>query len=136
MRKIRASQIKHPARNSRPVFLPVPLSGLRDDVDAHLWVVSNWLWRRFLAITVVGLFAVGLAGCSSSSSSPPLGQGPYRGHNAAWFSKSQNSDSLHAQLVWCAKHDPQMNVTACASAKKGYTLIGGHWNQSVIDMLK
>ena len=126
-------RIRKSARSNQTMLFVSPVFGSPDHTGADLWSIQNLRWRKFLTLFATGLLVTGLAGCSSSTHA---GQGPYPGHSATWFARGKNADSLHTQMVWCAKNNPQMTVASCAAAKKGYTMIGGHWNQSVIDMLK
>ncbi|OCB03221.1 hypothetical protein BBC27_09095 [Acidithiobacillus ferrivorans] len=119
--------------NNQAVPFASPVFGSPDHPGADLSGIQNLRWQKFLTLFATGLLVTGLAGCSSSTHA---GQGPYSGHNATWFARGKNADALHTQMVWCAKNNPQMTVASCAAAKKGYTMIGGHWNQSVINMLK
>lgn len=133
MMKIPAFREEESVHKNQVVLFVSPVFGSPDRTGADLWSVKNLPWKKFLTLLATGLLVTGLAGCSSSTHAS---QGPYPGHSATWFARGKNADSLHTQMVWCAKNNPQMTVASCAAAKKGYTMIGGHWNQSVIDMLK
>ncbi len=135
MKKILVWPIQRPACDSQPVFWPDRLARLLNPVSTHSRHVLSLSWRGLLMIFVTGIFVTGLVGCSSGSSTPS-GQGPHPEQSAAWFAQTRNMDALQAQLKWCAKNNPQMSISSCAVAKKGYALIGGQWNQNVINMFK
>ena len=85
---------------------------------------------RYLAMSYRNAVAVFLfsmlflAGCSGVTSN----ESPYSHKSAAWFSRTKNTEALHVQLSWCAKHNSDMSLHSCAIAKEAYVKIGGQWN--------
>lgn len=87
-------------------------------------------YRNVAAVSLFSiLFLSGRSGVAANES-------PYSHKSAAWFSRTKNTEALHAQLGWCAQHNPDMSLHSCAIAKEAYVKIVGQCNAMTTKLFK